>query len=71
MESAIRLEVLKMAKELLQDKFYSERDCMQTNWDNTRDSDGRVPTDLVHPLFPSDDDIIDTAEELYKFIKSN
>lgn len=66
----IRLEVLKMAKDLVQDRFYSERDRIQTNWDNKRNVEGRVDSDLTHPPFPSSQDVLDLAKELYTFVQT-
>jgi len=66
---AIRLEVLKMAKELSESKFFTLRDQVQSNWDNTRDSEGKAPTELVFPDFPSEEEILRKAKELYKFVQ--
>lgn len=66
---AIRLEVLKMAKELTEARFFTLRDQAQSNWDNTRDNEGKAPTELVFPEFPSEDEILRKAKELYKFVQ--
>lgn len=66
----IRLEVLKMAKELVQDRFFTERDRIQTNWDNRREPDGRVNGDLDHPPFPGSKEVLDLAKELYTFVQT-
>ena len=66
---AIRLDVLKMAKELSESKFFTLRDQVQSNWDNTRDSEGKEPTELVFPDFPSEEEILRKAKELYKFVQ--
>lgn len=66
---AIRLEVLKMAKELSESKFFTLRDQVQSNWDNTRDNEGKAPTELVFPEFPSEEEILQKAKELYKFVQ--
>jgi ASC-1-like (ASCH) protein len=66
---AIRLEVLKMAKELSESKFCAMRDQVQCNWDNTRDIEGKAPTELIFPEFPSEEEILRKAKELYKFVQ--
>lgn len=59
----IRLEVLKMARELVMEEMYTKRDHVMELW-QAQDRKGN----LDWPEFPSNEKILDKAQELYSFI---
>lgn len=59
----IRLEVLKMAKELATEEMYTKRDQIMEVW-QANDRKGT----LTFPEFPSNARILEKAQELYGFI---
>lgn len=59
----IRLEVLKMARELVMEETYMNRDHVMELW-QAQDRKGN----LDWPEFPSNEKILDKAQELYSFI---
>lgn len=59
----IRLEVLKMARELVMEEMYTKRDYVMEIW-QANDRKGT----LVYPDFPSNDRILEKAQDLYGFI---
>jgi len=74
----IRLEVLKMAKEMAEQDYYSRRDSLRQAWETQVDyarqraADNNqmidLPKEPVYPAFPSAEYIKQTATELYQFI---
>jgi len=75
----IRLEVLKMAKEMAEQDYYSNRDSLRQAWELQVDfarqkasSQGfhnvEFPKEPSYPTFPSPDAIKAKANELYQFI---
>lgn len=59
----IRLEVLKMARELAMEEMYTKRDYVMEIW-QANDRKGT----LTYPDFPTNDQILQKAQELYSFI---
>ena len=75
----IRLEVLKMAKEMAEQDFYSQRDILSSHYQQeiefARNKADRLgfdnvvfPTEPSLPIYPSPDSIKSKANELYQFI---
>lgn len=59
----IRLEVLRMARELATEEMYIKRDYIMELW-QAQNRNG----DLEWPDFPTNDYILEKAQELYSFI---
>ena len=59
----IRLEVLKMAKDLVMEELYMNRELHQNVWEA-----GDRKGTLVYPEFPSQQSVIEKAQDLYTFI---
>lgn len=68
----IRLELLRMAKELLQESYLSERDRLQQDWNVKVDAaklNGQpIPEHPTYPPYPSEAEIIKKAAELNSFV---
>jgi hypothetical protein len=69
----IRLEVLKMAKEMAEQDYFSQRDALRQQWEaETRFAEGNgcdsAPTMPAFPTFPTPESIKAKATELYNFI---
>ena len=68
----LRLEVLKMARDLLQDDYYQRKEQLLEQWRTECDSAVRSgennPKMPAMPSFPTDDQILQKAEILNKFI---
>lgn len=68
----IRLEVLKMAKEMLEQDYHARRETAQRLWEvqvsEAMERKERVPTSLSVPEFPTVDRIKAQARELYDFV---
>jgi hypothetical protein len=64
----IRLEVLKIAKELSTEFYYQRQHEIMENWQNSK-VDDRATVDVKFPDFPTTDDILNKAKELYQFIQ--
>ena len=68
----IRLELLKMAKEMLAEDFYSKRDQVNNTWQtqcefaNTRGAE--IPAHPDYPLFPTETQVIEKAAVLNNFV---
>ena len=65
----IRLELLTLAKEILQAPIYETRNHLTNEYHSklTDDNRGTLPFPSM-PIFPSTTDIISKAEELKKFV---
>jgi len=68
----IRLELLKMAKDMLTDDFHSKRDILQQEW-QTQVAAAQIagtasPKHPDLPAFPTETDIITKAEILNNFV---
>ncbi len=68
----IRLELLKMAKDMLTEEYYGKREQVSNDWqvkvENARHA-GQIPPDHPgFPLFPTEADIIQKAQILNGFV---
>lgn len=70
----IRLELLKMAKDMLTEAYYSERDRLQQDWhikvEAAKLNGQSVPEHPAYPPFPSEADIIVKAQTLNGFVSN-
>jgi hypothetical protein len=70
----IRLELLKMAKELLMEEYYSNKDRLTNEWQVKVESaklNGQViPDHPAFPSYPSENDIINKAQSLNGFVSN-
>ena len=68
----IRLELLKMAKDMLTDDYYGKREIISNEW-STKVEESKIngtpsPTHPGYPPFPSEEEIIKKAEALNGFV---
>ena len=68
----IRLELLKMAKEMLTDDYYGKREVISNEW-TTKVEESKIngtpsPQHPGFPPFPSEEEIIEKAEMLNGFV---
>lgn len=61
----IRLDILNMARELVMEEMYIKRDYVMELWQANNRSGN-----LDWPEFPSNEKILDKAQELYQFVES-
>ena len=70
----IRLELLKMAKDMLGDEYYGKREAISNDWATkveTAKHAGQVPPDHPgFPAYPSETDIIAKAHVLNGFVSN-
>lgn len=70
----IRLELLKMAKELLMENYHSEKERLSSDWnvkvDVAKLNGQIVPDHPVFPTYPSETDIINKAQTLNGFVSN-
>ena len=70
----IRLELLKMARDMLYDSYNAERDRLQQDWHikcDTAKAKGEVPPEHpALPTIPSEQDIINKAMTLNGFVSN-
>ena len=70
----IRLELLKMAKELLLEDYYSNKDRLQQEWhvkvDVAKLNGQPIPDHPAFPTYPSENDIINKAQTLNGFVSN-
>jgi hypothetical protein len=68
----IRLEILKMAKDMLTDQYYGQREVVSNNWqtqiETARLKGETPPAHPGFPDFPSESEIIKKAAELNNFV---
>lgn len=68
----IRLELLKMAKDMLTDNYHTKRDCLQQQWhtqvDSAKIAGTPSPEYPAVPAFPTEDEIVKKAEALNQFV---
>lgn len=68
----IRLELLKMAKEILEQDYYGKREQASSDWtvkvENARHAGATPPDHPGFPAYPSETDIIKKATELNGFV---
>jgi len=67
----IRLEILKMARELQMDQYFAQREMITLNWENEKCKKEKHYSEepLVYPSMPSSEDILTRAKELYAFVQ--
>lgn len=70
----IRLELLRMAKELLMENYYSEKERLSNDWnvkvDVAKLNGQPVPEHPAFPTYPSEADIINKAQTLNGFVSN-
>ena len=68
----IRLELLKMAKEMLESDYYGNRERISNEWalkcDVARQNGTEVPKHPGYPAYPTEADIIAKAQTLNGFV---
>jgi len=68
----IRLELLKMAKDMLTDDYHGKRDALQQQWhtqvDAAKIAGTQSPEFPALPPFPNEDEIVKKAEALNQFV---
>lgn len=68
----IRLELLKMAKDMLTDDYHTKRDSLQQLWhtqvDSAKIAGSTSPDYPALPAFPTEDEIVKKAEALNQFV---
>jgi len=68
----IRLELLKMAKDMLTDDYHTKRDSLQQQWHTQVDAAkiaGTTSPDFpALPAFPTEEEIVKKAEALNQFV---
>lgn len=70
----IRLELLKMAKDMLTEEFYGKRDQISSDWqvkvESAKINGGNVPDHPGFPGYPTEADIITKAQTLNGFVSN-
>jgi len=70
----IRLELLKMAKDMLNDEYYGKREQISNDWQTKVESaklnGGTIPDHPGFPAIPSEQDIIAKASALNGFVSN-
>jgi hypothetical protein len=70
----IRLELLKMAKDMLTDDYYGKREIISNSWhaklEIAKINGGELPEHPGFPLFPSEAEIISKAQTLNGFVSN-
>lgn len=70
----IRLELLKMAKDMLADDYYGKREQISNDWSTKVDAaklnGGTIPDHPGFPAYPSENDIIAKAQVLNGFVSN-
>lgn len=70
----IRLELLKMAKDMLVEEYYGKRDQLQEDWrikvEVAKLNGGAIPDHPALPVYPSETDVINKAKELNGFVSN-
>jgi hypothetical protein len=70
----IRLELLRMAKELLMEEFYSNKERLQQEWhvkvESAKLNGQAIPDHPAFPSYPSENDIITKAQTLNGFVSN-
>ena len=70
----IRLELLKMAKDMLTEEFYGKRDQISSDWqvkvESAKINGGTVPDHPGFPGYPTEADIITKAQTLNGFVSN-
>lgn len=70
----IRLELLKLSKDMLEQEYMSKREVAHNNWqvasENARIQGQNLPTQPEFPPFPSEQEIINKAQALNGFVSN-
>ena len=70
----IRLELLKMAKEMLTEDYFGKREVIQSDWTTKVEiaklNGGEVPNHPGFPPYPTEQDIVKKAQELNSFVSN-
>jgi len=70
----IRLELLKMAKDMLNDEYYGKREQISNDWstkvESAKINGGTIPDHPGFPAIPSELDIIAKAQVLNGFVSN-
>ena len=70
----IRLELLKMAKDMLSDDYYGKREAISNEWSTkveiAKINGGELPEHPGFPSFPSETEIIAKAQSLNGFVSN-
>jgi hypothetical protein len=70
----IRLELLKMAKDMLSDEYYGKREQISNDWstkvDSAKINGGTIPDHPGFPAYPSENEIIAKAQVLNGFVSN-
>jgi hypothetical protein len=68
----IRLELLKMAKDMLEQEYHGKREKLHNEWnvqvENARHAGGATPVFPELPAFPTEAEVIKKATELNGFV---
>lgn len=70
----IRLELLKLSKDMLEQEYMSKREVAHNNWqvasENARTQGQELPNQPEYLLFPSEQEIINKAQALNGFVSN-
>jgi len=70
----IRLELLKMAKDMLSEEYHSKRESISNEWHSQVEvaklNGGIVPNHPGFPSYPSEQDVVKKAQELNGFVSN-
>lgn len=70
----IRLELLKMAKDMLSDEYYGKREQISNDWstkvDSAKINGGTIPDHPGFPAYPTEAEIINKAATLNGFVSN-
>ena len=70
----IRLELLKMAKDMLTDYYFSEKDRLSEDWhvkvESAKLNGQTIPEHPNYPPYPSETDVINKAQLLNGFVSN-
>lgn len=70
----IRLELLKMARDMLAEEYYGKREQISNDWqvkvENARHAGSQPPDHPGFPQFPTENDIINKAQTLNGFVSN-
>ena len=71
----IRLELLKMSKEMLESDFYMKRDLIRDEWQNkvslALEQKSNLPSTPIMPEFPTAQQVLIKARELNEFVSNS
>jgi hypothetical protein len=70
----IRLELLKMAKDMLVEEYYGKREVISNDWqtkvESAKINGGTIPDHPGFPAYPVENDIISKAQVLNGFVSN-